>query len=178
MGNGGDTIFSVAGNALIQQLNVLEEFAVSTFFNAGVAVHSVLAHGRTVLLGCESGHILEVARLKPQTGMLRRLELGAPVRIMDADPSGGRVLAVGDDRLAVWSSLPSGRLSGSEKPAPVTADISCTVTGMLSALLLPGGGAEDYLVAGPSGLMRGPHQEPWRGSDPGAEALGTVAPDL
>merc|ERR1719195_809973 len=97
---------------------------------------------------------------------------------MDADPSGGRVLAVGDDRLAVWSSLPSGRLSGSEKPAPVTADISCTVTGMLSALLLPGGGAEDYLVAGPSGRMRGPHQEPWRGSDPGAEALGTVAPDL
>lgn len=66
----------------------------------GVPASSVLARGKNVLVGCEDRVVWELSRRLSPATVLRRMELGLPVLLLDAEP--GRVLAAGRGRFTVW----------------------------------------------------------------------------
>eukprot|EP00435_Cladocopium_sp_Y103_P017501 s2330_g4.t1 len=105
--SGGDILLTASDDGSVKQLDVLSNFVPSDFFTTGVPATSVLARGKNVLVGCEDGVVWELSRRLNHPTVLRRLELGAPVLSLDADPEfpGARVLAVGHGRFAVWLDI-------------------------------------------------------------------------
>lgn len=161
LANGGDVLFTASGDGTVRQLNVLEDFACNDFFSAGQAVHSIVARGKNVLVGCSEGCIWELARRNAGPRVLRQLQMGirAPIVSLDADPPGpgGRILALAGERLAVWVDPPGpgerGGAAGEKCPEP---EGSWPALGATAALLLPGSGVGDHVTLGSAGLNHGP----------------------
>ncbi|CAJ1446935.1 unnamed protein product [Effrenium voratum] len=144
LSSGGDILLTASEDGTVKQLDVLANFVPGDFFETGVPATSVMARGKNVLVGCQDGVVWELSRRLRQPVVLRRLELGAPVRLLDADPEapGARVLAAGSGRLAVWLDMPKSVAPQDVQPPAFVGERGLTEE---AALLLPGK-AEDLLL--------------------------------
>lgn len=169
LANSGDVLFTAAEDGMVRRLEVLENFAPGDFsFSAGTVVSAVASAGkRSILVGCEDGNILEVHRKSSE--VLHRFEFGSQLAVLDVNEEDGRVLAAGNDSLAVWRIPITSRDVGAAARArrrgdAVSSEFELVGTwscpGIISALLLPGSRPEDVLVAGTRGLQRGGFDHP------------------
>jgi len=164
LANSGDVLFTASADGFVRGLEVLENFAPGDFsFSAGTAVGAVATAGkRSIMVGCEDGHVLEVHRKSCE--VLQRLEFGAPVTVLDVNEEDGRLLAAGSGCLAVWrlplaSRDPGAAVRARRSGAVVETEAELcgkwTLPGVISAMLLAGGRPDDILVAGTCGILRG-----------------------
>lgn len=162
--NGGDVLLSTAGGGKVRELDVLDNYTSRDFLDVEADIACVSFVGtRTVIAGCRDGRVLEVSRRTSE--VLQTLSLDASVEAVGAE--GDRLLAAGGGWVAVWVRHGKGR--------NVTTEIAgrWRCTGLMSALLVPGGGVEDFITASPAGLRHGGGAVP-AADDPGV-ALPAVA---
>lgn len=144
--NGGDVMLTAAGDGKVMELNVLENFASRDFLELDADVLCVAFVGtRAALVGCRDGRVLEVSRRTSQ--VLQTLSLDASVESVDAE--GDRILAAGGGCVAVWTRHGKGRDVKTERAG------RWRCVGVVTAVLVAGGGVEDFVSASPSGLRHG-----------------------
>lgn len=162
LANAGDVLLTASQDGTVRLLDVLAGFAPTEFaFSADVAVGFVAASGRfAVLVGCDDGRVVEVHRKTSE--QMRCMQLGPNLIMLASDEADGRVLAAGGGRLEVWRMPAPGKGRRAIEVGlgdPVLLG-SWSAPNLESALLLPGGGAEDFVLGTRGGLLRGPSESP------------------